>query len=126
MFALQALKSKLPTFVDKMVIGQNSTSRLGPLNNSNLYQLLDKSWDPIFSTSVQEKPKKLPGNPIIVVAPTAPVISKVINKWIKALSNLATVITVPTNFGQCLSSFNPKCKKLICMCQMFYCHHKIE
>lgn len=90
--------------------GPNSSSRLGPLNNANLSQVLDKSWSSIFSTIIQDKPKKLPGNPIIVVCPTAPVVPKIINKWIKLLSNIGTVVTVTANFGQCLSSFNPKCK----------------
>lgn len=78
----------------------NSSSKLGPLSNSNLSQLLDKSWGPIFSSVVQDKPKKLPGNPIIVIVPTAPIVPKIINKWIKLLSNIATVVTVPTNFGK--------------------------
>lgn len=101
----QALKSKLPEFVEKMIHGPNSSTKLGPLTNSNLSQLLDKSWDPIFSSIVQDKPKKLPGNPIIVVVPTAPIVPKMINKWIKLLSNLATVVTVPTNFGEYLPNF---------------------
>lgn len=93
-----------------MIHGTNSSSRLGPLNNTNISQLLDKSWDSIFSSATQEKSKKLPSNPILILVPTAPVIPKIISKWIKLLSNLATVVKVPTNFGQCLSSFHPKCK----------------
>lgn len=89
----------------------NPTSRVGPSSNPNFTQLLDKSWDSIF-TLVQDKPKKLPGNPVIVLVPAGPFTSKMANKWIKLLSNLANVFTVTTNFGQCLSSFNPKCKKL--------------
>lgn len=79
-----------------------STSRVGPLNPINLSQLLDKSWEGIFSNIIQEKLKKLPNNPIIIIVPTAPVVPKIINKWIKLISHLATVITVPSNFGKYL------------------------
>lgn len=106
----QTLKAKLPAFVEKMMFGPNSSLRLGSLNNSNLGPLIEKHWDPVAPSLHQDKPKKLPSNPIIIVVPTGPVISKMLHKWIKLLSHLATVVTIPTNFGQCLNSFNPKCR----------------
>ncbi|XP_056642331.1 KAT8 regulatory NSL complex subunit 3 isoform X5 [Diorhabda sublineata] len=96
---LQTLKSKLPTFVDKMMHGSAASVRNGTLNNSNLAPLLEKPWDPLSTTLMQDKPKKLPGNPVIVVVPSGPTISKMLHKWINLLSNLATVVTVPVNFG---------------------------
>lgn len=91
--------------------GSTSSVRMGTLNNSNLASLMEKPWDPLSPTLMQDKPKKLPGNPVIIIVPSGPIMSKIIHKWIKLLSNLATVVTVPTNFGQCFSSYNPKCKK---------------
>ncbi|CAH1154973.1 unnamed protein product [Phaedon cochleariae] len=96
---LQTLKSKLPLFVDKMMCGPNSSTRMGPLNNTNLMPLLERNWDPVISTLIQDKPKRLPGNPVIVIVPSGPVMSKMLQKWIKLLSHLATVVTIPTNFG---------------------------
>ncbi|KAJ8931429.1 hypothetical protein NQ314_015668 [Rhamnusium bicolor] len=96
---LQTLKSKLPTFVDKMMYGPNSSIRMGPLNVASMYPLLERPWDPVASSLLQDKPKKLPGNPIIILVPTAPIMSKRINKWIKLFSHLATVVTISTNFG---------------------------
>ncbi|KAG5886123.1 hypothetical protein JTB14_021346 [Gonioctena quinquepunctata] len=96
---LQTLKSKLPAFVDKMMCAPNSSLRMGSLNNANLLPLLEKKWDPLASSLLQDKPKKLPGNPIIVIVPTGPIVSRMIHKWIKLLSHLATVVTIPTNFG---------------------------
>ncbi|XP_057662816.1 uncharacterized protein LOC130897886 isoform X6 [Diorhabda carinulata] len=96
---LQTLKSKLPTFVDKMMHGSAASVRNGTLNNSNLAPLLEKPWDPLSTTLMQDKPKKLPGNPVIIVVPSGPTISKMLHKWINLLSNLATVVTVPVNFG---------------------------
>ncbi|CAH1099657.1 unnamed protein product [Psylliodes chrysocephalus] len=96
---LQTLKSKIPTFIDKMMHGSTSSVRMGTLNNSNLASLMEKPWDPLSPTLMQDKPKKLPGNPVIIIVPSGPIMSKIIHKWIKLLSNLATVVTVPTNFG---------------------------
>ncbi|XP_074028948.1 reduction in Cnn dots 1 isoform X3 [Leptinotarsa decemlineata] len=96
---LQTLKYKLPAFADKMMYSSSSSLRIGSLNNMNLMSLLEKYWDPLASSLMQDKPKKLPGNPVLVIVPTGPVITKMIHKWIKLLSHLATVVTIPTNFG---------------------------
>ncbi|XP_018566281.1 KAT8 regulatory NSL complex subunit 3 isoform X1 [Anoplophora glabripennis] len=96
---LQTLKSKLPAFVEKMMFAPNSSLRVGALNNANLHPLLERPWDPVASSLVQDKPKKLPGNPVIILVPAAPIMSKRINKWIKLFSHLGTVVTIPTNFG---------------------------
>lgn len=83
-----------------MMFAPNSSLRVGLLNNANLHPLLERPWDPVASSLVQDKPKKLPGNPLIILVPTAPVMSKRINKWIKLFSHLGTVVTIPTNFGE--------------------------
>ncbi|KAJ8914989.1 hypothetical protein NQ315_002513 [Exocentrus adspersus] len=99
---LQTLKSKLPTFVDKMMYAPNSSLRTGPLSNASLHPLLESTWDPVASSLLQDKPKKLPSNPVIVLVPSAPILSKRNLKWIKLFSHLATVVTISTNFGKFL------------------------
>lgn len=81
-----------------------TTGRLGALSYESLFGLLKKPWDPIASTMLHEKPKRLPGNPIIVVVPTAPtamnsVQNKRLHKWINLLTNLAHVVHVSAYIG---------------------------
>lgn len=88
-----------------MMYGPNSTGRLGVLSNESLFPLLKRTWDPVAASLMQDKPKKLPGNPIIVIVPSAPNFqssnqSKRILKWITLLSSLATVVTVHANIGK--------------------------
>ncbi|CAG9857675.1 unnamed protein product [Phyllotreta striolata] len=96
---LQTLKSKLPNFVDKMMHTPTSTFRAGCINSIALTSLLERPWDPVSTTLMQDKPKKLPGNPVIIVVPSGPTTSKTFHKWRALLTNLGTVVTVPTNFG---------------------------
>ncbi|RZB39517.1 KAT8 regulatory NSL complex subunit 3 [Asbolus verrucosus] len=112
---LQTLKSKLPTFVDKLLSGFSS-NRLSVLGYENLFPLLKRPWDPIASSLMQDKPKKLPGNPVIVVVPSTPISSKRMLKWINLLSNLATVITIPSNY---VGTAVHKTAMMNCMDQMF-------
>lgn len=94
----QCLKMKLPQFVEKMIFGPNAINRLGLLSNENIFPLLKKPWDPVSSGLVLEKPRKLPGNPIFIVASSftsaTGTQSKYLHKWIKLLNTLAHVITV--------------------------------
>ncbi|XP_060526642.1 KAT8 regulatory NSL complex subunit 3 isoform X3 [Cylas formicarius] len=112
---LQTLKSKIPSFVDKMMCGANASVRMGPLSNENLFPLLKKPWDPVTSSLMQDKPKKLPGNPIIILVPSSPVMSKRTHKWMTLLSHLGHVVTVPTNFG----SSGHRLTMTTCLDQMF-------
>ncbi|XP_044762130.1 KAT8 regulatory NSL complex subunit 3 isoform X2 [Coccinella septempunctata] len=95
---LQTLKGKLPSFVDKMISTQAS-HRAGVMSTENLQPILKRPWDPVMGSLMQDKPKKLPGNPVIVVVPSSPVASNRYMKWINLLSNLATVVNVPFNLG---------------------------
>lgn len=95
----------MPSFVDKMMCNPNATGRLGGLNYENLFGLLKKPWDPVASTISHEKPKKLPGGPIIVVVPTTPtavnsVQNKRLHKWINLMTNLAHVVQVSAYIGK--------------------------
>ncbi|XP_063909599.1 KAT8 regulatory NSL complex subunit 3 isoform X4 [Zophobas morio] len=112
---LQTLRSKLPTFVDKMMTGANS-SRLSMLGYESLFPLMKRPWDPVALSLMQDKPKKLPGNPVIVVVPSTPISSKRMLKWINLLSNLATVITIPSNYG---GGPGHKTAMMNCVDQMF-------
>ncbi|XP_018321326.1 KAT8 regulatory NSL complex subunit 3 [Agrilus planipennis] len=101
---LQTLKAKLPTFVDKMIYSVGISSRTGAVSNENLFMLLKRPWDPVASSLMQDKPKKLPGNPVIVVAPSSPstvgeIPFKRYQKWINLLSNLSSVVPITVNIG---------------------------
>lgn len=89
---------KLPQFVEKMMFGPNAINRLGLLSNENIFPLLKKPWDPVSPGIVSEKPRKLPGNPIFIVASSftsaTGTQSKYLHKWIKLLNTVAHVITV--------------------------------
>ncbi|XP_076105175.1 uncharacterized protein LOC143073479 isoform X2 [Mytilus galloprovincialis] len=95
---LQTLRAKLPTMIDKMVAvglasGKSATSI------EALHLLLKRPWDPVLSTYNQQKPQKLPGNPLIIVAPSVPsagghAYSKRTRFWNSQLSNLGKVIPV--------------------------------
>lgn len=79
-------------------MGATNSSRLSLLSYESLFPLIKREWDPMASSILQDKPKKLPGNPLLVVVPSTPISSKRMLKWINLLSNLATVITIPSNF----------------------------
>lgn len=76
-----------------------NTSKMDPLSQDNLAPLLKNTWEPVASTLFPEKPKKLPGNSLIIVVPSTPISSKRLMKWINLLSNMTTVITMPSNYG---------------------------
>ncbi|XP_031339023.1 zinc finger protein jing homolog isoform X1 [Photinus pyralis] len=87
-----------------MMFGPNANSRVGATSNESLFHLLKRPWDPFVSSLVQTRPRKLPGNPIVVIVPSSPSISnpnqlKRQHKWITLLSNLCTVVAVHTNMG---------------------------
>ncbi|CAH0559591.1 unnamed protein product [Brassicogethes aeneus] len=94
---LQTLKYVVPSFAEKFM--QNCTPKLATLSNESLTPLLKRPWDPVESSLQLDKPKKLPGNPVLVVVPSGPTMPKRMQKWVTQLSNLGTVITIPTNIG---------------------------
>lgn len=85
--------------------GPNSNNRVGITSNESLFHLLKRPWDPYALHLSQNKPRKLPGNPVLVVVPSTPAISNITlfkrqHKWANLLSNLSTVVTVHTNLGK--------------------------
>ncbi|XP_049820569.1 KAT8 regulatory NSL complex subunit 3 isoform X3 [Aethina tumida] len=94
---LQTLQHKIPLFVDRLL---GNSLKSGVLSHEGFGGFLKKKWDPVAASLQQDKPKKLPGNPIIVIVPSGPHISKRIHKWVSLLSNLAMVVTIPTSLGE--------------------------
>ncbi|XP_058057655.1 KAT8 regulatory NSL complex subunit 3 [Anopheles bellator] len=87
---LQTLQAKLPDLVNKMVFchPQNNVGQelLGPI--------LKKPWEPI----VANKNRKLPGQPYIIVVPSAPYYAQPsarMQKWYNLFSTMASVIPIP-------------------------------
>ncbi|XP_030764783.1 KAT8 regulatory NSL complex subunit 3 [Sitophilus oryzae] len=112
---LQTLKAKIPKFVEIMLTNQNISARAGCLSNDSLVSLLKKPWDPVASSLVQDKPKKLPGNPVLVLVPCSPHVTKRQKRWVSLLSHLGQVVTVPTNFN----SGSHRMTMTSCIDQMF-------
>uniref|UniRef100_A0A0L8IHJ6 KANSL3 helical domain-containing protein n=1 Tax=Octopus bimaculoides TaxID=37653 RepID=A0A0L8IHJ6_OCTBM len=95
---LQTLRAKVHFLLVHMcssaITRQGSAVSLDALN-----LLLKRPWDPVYSTLSQQKPRKLPGNPLILVAPSGPTYpnnnySKRTKFCITQLSNLGKVIPV--------------------------------
>lgn len=117
---LQTLKHKLPMFVDKMLFGPNVHNKTGPLSTEGLFPLLKRPWDPVAASLNIDKPKKLTGNPIIIIVPSAPsttaaMYSRRLHRWNNLFSNLATVCTVYNNIG----AAGHKHTMMNCVDQMF-------
>ncbi|CAH1782725.1 unnamed protein product [Owenia fusiformis] len=95
---LQTLKSKIPSLIDKM-IALSTGSRSTSVSSEALNLLLKRPWDPVASTISSHKSKKLPGNPLLLIAPNGPTHSSNMNSrrtkfWTNQLHNLGKVVPV--------------------------------
>ncbi|XP_074643172.1 KAT8 regulatory NSL complex subunit 3-like [Tubulanus polymorphus] len=93
---LQTLKAKVPSFIEKMIESSLNPSVSGKTSTDALSLLLKRVWDPV-TCNLSTKSQRLPGNPLLVIAPSGPVqnVNTRRNRfWNSQLSNLGKVIPV--------------------------------
>lgn len=89
---LQTMKAKIPSLIDKMMFGRPLN-----INQELLGPVLKKPWEP----SVSHKSRKLPGQAVLIIAPSSPIMttptSSRLQRWYTLFSTMANVVPVQMN-----------------------------
>merc|ERR1719187_656878 len=99
---LQTLRSHLPGLVDRLLAaptgGFQLDSRARAVSREGLNLLLRRPWDPAASGLTRRRLARLPGNPVLVVAPPGPadvrLMSRRMRLWNNQLGCLGKVIVI--------------------------------
>ena len=100
---LQALRSKVPGLMERLLAnaaGHHVDPKARSLAQEGLSLLLRRPWDPAASSIASNRLARLPGNPILIVAPPGPdnrdgkTISKRMRLWNTQLGCLGKVIVI--------------------------------
>ena len=99
---IQRLRSKVPVLIDKMVAVKTpeTPGGSGEIAREGLRVLLKRAWDPSLSFISQQKMKKLPKNPILVITASSPhdawnQSSKRTRFWNSFFSQMGRTVTIP-------------------------------
>lgn len=98
---LQTLRAKIPQLIDRMIAPvPNAVVKPGSIPLESLNAVLKRSWDPLATCMNNNRPKKLPGNPILIVVPSGiNNVSPRQHKWITQLGALGMLVTVHSHLG---------------------------
>ena len=98
---LQTLRSKVPHLLDRLLAGPAShhiDPRARTIAQEGLAVLLRRPWDPAASSLARRRLGRLPGNPILIVAPPGPAdprtMSRRLRLWNNQLGCLGKVIVI--------------------------------
>lgn len=94
---LQKLKTKIPTLVDRLL--DEISNKQGTVASESLAGLLKRNWDPVSPSINQQKFKKLPDNPLLLLIPGSPmspnlVMTKRHKFWQNQLASMGKVINI--------------------------------